>query len=533
MLALSACSGDNGDEPVNNPSTGGDNSSTTTTETADLDSFVDNYVDIAGWENRKKWNLANVHDPSVMLADDGYYYMYQTDASYGNAHTGHGHFHCRRSKDLVTWEYLGGTMPKLPNWVNTKLNEIRAEMGLAATNPSESDYGFWAPCVRKVKSGLYRMYYSLVVPGYIGGDKNSWGERAFIGVMETSDPSSNTWTDKGYVITNASDKGLNYNVPYNSYESCYYRWNAIDPTFIIDNDGKHWLIYGSWHSGIVAVELDPSTGKVKADLPACFGTEDDIAAYGQRVFTRTMTSRWQGSEGPEVVYHDGYYYLFMAFDELSVAYNTRVVRSTSITGPYLDIAGTDCTNKGGDAYPVVTHPYKFKGDQGWVGFSHCAVFDDGQGNWYYASQARFPANYGGNSASNALMMGHVHSIRWTEDGWPLVMPERYGAVAQTAIAESELVGEWEHISIQYTYGKQCTSVSLVLGSDHKVTSGWNEGATWSYDASSQVLTIGTQKLYLQREIDWEKSPRTATIVYAGYDTYKSASTRYTYWGKKN
>lgn len=90
--------------------------------------YDDNYTAIAGWENNSKWNLANVHDPSVMLAEDGYYYMYQTDASYGNAHDGHGHFHCRRSKDLVNWEYLGATMEEAPAWAVEKLNEYRNEM---------------------------------------------------------------------------------------------------------------------------------------------------------------------------------------------------------------------------------------------------------------------------------------------------------------------------------------------------------------------------------------------------------------------
>ena len=72
-----------------------------------------------------------------MKAADGYYYMYQTDASYGNAHDGHGHFHARRSKDLVNWEYLGATMQEAPAWVKTKLNEIRAEQGLdPIENPS-------------------------------------------------------------------------------------------------------------------------------------------------------------------------------------------------------------------------------------------------------------------------------------------------------------------------------------------------------------------------------------------------------------
>jgi predicted GH43/DUF377 family glycosyl hydrolase len=80
--------------------------------------YEDDYTSIAGWDKRNEWNLANVHDPSVVLADDGYYYMYQTDASYGNAHDGHGHFHCRRSKDLVNWEYMGATMQEAPAWVH-------------------------------------------------------------------------------------------------------------------------------------------------------------------------------------------------------------------------------------------------------------------------------------------------------------------------------------------------------------------------------------------------------------------------------
>ena len=93
--------------------------------------YPDDYTSIAGWESRDQWNLANVHDPSVMKADDGYYYMYQTDASYGNAHEAGGHFHCRRSQNLVDWEYLGGTMQEAPAWVKEKLNTLRAEEGLA------------------------------------------------------------------------------------------------------------------------------------------------------------------------------------------------------------------------------------------------------------------------------------------------------------------------------------------------------------------------------------------------------------------
>ena len=79
--------------------------------------YPDDYTSIAGWESRDQWNLANVHDPSVMKADDGYYYMYQTDASYGNAHEAGGHFHCRRSQNLVDLYEMKTTGEKF-DWAN-------------------------------------------------------------------------------------------------------------------------------------------------------------------------------------------------------------------------------------------------------------------------------------------------------------------------------------------------------------------------------------------------------------------------------
>lgn len=498
----------------------------------DLSSYVcptykDNYTSIASWTDRSKWNLSNVHDPSVVLADDGYYYMYQTDASYGNAHSGHGHFFCRRSKDLVNWEFMGATMNKVPSWVQTKLNEIRTAMGLGASTAnfsSDDNFGFWAPCVRKVKTGLYRMYYCIVVPGYINGS-SSWSERAFIGMMENSDPSNlSGWVDKGYVITNCSDHGLNYNVKPTDWANCYFKYNAIDPSYIITPSGEHWLIYGSWHSGIAAVQLNADTGKPLKALGNPWG--DDISAYGKLIYTRLKANRWQASEGPEVVYHDGYYYLFLAYDELSVAYNTRVVRSRNIDGPYTDIMGTDGTNVGGESYPVVTHPYKFSGDQGWVGISHCAVFDDGKGNWFYASQGRMPEGVSGINASNAIMMGQVRSILWTSSGWPVVMPERYGAVPKVAITASEIAGTWEHIDLSYSYAKQKTSSEMIFAADGTITSGAWKGGKWSFNASTNTLTANGVELRVQREVDWESSPRKLTIVYAGINGQK------TYWGKK-
>lgn len=528
-LSFAGCSEDDNIEYVNPGS-----KVKTDVVITDGQNLNDDYTNIADWSNRFKWNLANVHDPSVVLADDGYYYMYQTDASYGNAHVGEGqargHFYCRRSKDLVNWEFMGPTMHGVPTWMKAKLNEIRKAMGLGTSTTdfrNQNQFGYWAPCVRRISKDLYRMYYVVTLPGTING-AGTWSERCFIGLMETKNPADiDSWVDKGYVVTNYSDLELNYKVSATDYAHCYFKYNAIDPSLIINEKGEHWLIYGSWHSGFAAMQLDPSTGKPLHALGNPWGKENE-ASYGKFIYTRQLENRWQASEAPEVVYHDGYYYLFIAYDELSVAYNTRVVRSKNIDGPYYDITGKDVTNHGGDAYPILTHPYKFGNHHGWVGISHCAVFNDGKGNWYYASQQRFPENYKGNANSNALMLGGVRSIIWTSDGWPLVLPERYAGITQKAITETELLGDWQHINLAYHYKKQDVSVVMTLGNDHKVKSGWKAGKAWTFDASKNVLTIDNERFYLRRELDWEANPRKETIVYVGL----SKDGKTTYWGKK-
>lgn len=488
--------------------------------------YSDDYSTIASWTFNASWNLANVHDPTVVKCGD-YYYMYGTDASYGNALDGHGHFPYRRSKDLVTWSFLGTAMPSVPTWVKDSLNVIRARFGLLPiTNPS---YGYWAPCIRKV-GNIYRMYYSIIIDNFIAtGAQNSaanfdgsWTERAFIGMMESTDLATNVWVDKGYVISSISDKGNHWSrTSYTTDWNAYFKWNAIDPTYIVTPEGDNWLVYGSWHSGVPAVKLDPATGKpYKLNVLADYGT-----LIARRVNNDAI--RWQGQEGPEIIYNPktGYYYLFLAYDELSVAYNTRVCRSKSITGPYTDYYSVDIT-AGSECFPIMTHPYKFNNHSGWVGISHCCIFQNPDTEeWYYCSQARLPANTNGNAYSNAIMMGQVRSIQWTADGWPVVMPERYGAVPQTIIADNDLVGNWEHIALNYNYGVQQTSQTLTLSANY-TASGALTG-TWSYDAYKKILTIGSTKLNVQRELNWEVSPRVPTIIYAGLN-----SSGRSLWGKK-
>src|SRR5699024_5129869 len=303
--------------------------------------------------------------------------------------------------------------------------------------------------------------------------------------------------------------------------SAYFKYNAIDPSYIVTPEGEHWLVYGSWHSGIAAVQLNPETGK-PYELK-------DLEDYGTRIAGRgnVDSNRWEALEAPVIIYNEktGYYYLFLSYDELSVAYNTRVARSKNITGPYYGINGHNVT-QGEEVRPMITHPYKFNGHYGWVGFSHCSIFKNPEtGQWFYASQARLPRNVGGINASNAVMMGHVRKVYWTDDGWPVVAPERYAGVPQQPIAEEDIIGTWEEITMKYQYQTMQTSYEVIFKEDH--TLGGALDGSWSYDEANQTLRVNGTKLIIDNAWDWEASPRQTTITYAGLtDSGRSI------WGKK-
>lgn len=483
--------------------------------------YPDDYTGIASWQQRSQWNLANVHDPTVEK-DGEFYYMYQTDASYGNAHEGHGHYPYRRSRDLVNWEFLGMAFSEAPSWIKDSLNSMRARMDPPLDPIENPNYGFWAPHITKVDD-TYRLYYSVIVTNPIVGSdpSTSWTERAFIGLAESTDLASNVWEDKGMVIHSVADGAETYTRTGPNDWSGYFKFNAIDPSFVITPEGEHWLIYGSWHSGIAAVQVDPMTGK-----PYKLETVED---YGVRIAGRgdVNNNRWQALEAPEIVYNEetGYYYLFLAYDELSVAYNTRVARSQNITGPYYGIDGANVT-EGAEAWPMITHPYAFDGHPGWVGFSHNATFQDPDTDeWFYASQARLPENVPGINVSNAVMMGHIRNMSWTEDGWPVVSPERYAAVPETTITEESIVGTWEHIVLEYQYRTIQRSSIVNFNADNSLSGSLT--GTWSFDQSTNTLTVNNDEVMVENAWDWEASPRTTTITYKGL-----TSRGRTLWGKK-
>src|SRR5699024_7426341 len=446
--------------------------------------------------------------------------MYQTSTSYGNVHQGHGNYPYRRSKDLVHWQYQGAAFADTPSWVKDSLNNLRAEMELPPIE--DPNYGFWAPHITKV-NGTYRLYYCVIVTDPILGsdDTQYWTEHAFIGLAESTDLSANNWEDKGMVIHSVADGVEDYKRDGGSDWSAYFKYNAIDPSYIKTPEGEHWLIYGSWHSGIAAVQLDPQTGK-PFEL-------NDLEDYGTRIAGRgdVDSNRWQALEAPEIIYNEdtGYYYLFLAYDQLSVAYNTRVARSKYVTVPYYGIDGGNVT-QGDEAWLMITHPYRFNNHYGWVGISHCSIFQDPDtGQWYYASQARLPEDVSGIRASNAVMMGHVRKVYWTENGWPVVAPERYAGVPDKNITEDDMIGIWEQVTLKYEYQTMQTSYKVVFNEDH--TLGGSLDGRWSYNEKTNTLTVNEDNYIVDTAWDWEASPRKTTITYVGL-----TDSGRTIWAKK-
>jgi arabinan endo-1,5-alpha-L-arabinosidase len=445
---------------------------------------TDNCWEVAS--NTSKWGPFNLHDPSC-IKTKGYYYVYGTDAAWASTVKGIPY---RRSRDLVTWEYLGTAFSGVyPAQNVTWIDSMTATTGHTQT-------GIWAPYIMKVGEE-YRMYYSAIF------DPSG----AVICLAIAKHPKG-PWTQRGPIV--------HYQAGYNA--------NGIDPTVTIGKDGKHWFAWGSWTKGIYMLELDPSTGLKKA------GTAETKIACN-RVSSSSM-------EGPEIIYNPilDKYYLFVAEGDLGTVYQTRVARSDNPNGPYVDIYGNSVvysTKK--DIYPLLSYAYKFNNHPGWQGVAHCSVIND-NGQFYMLNQGR-------PSSIPEMMDMHVKKIYWTENGWPVISPERYAnkGVMPTITAD-QLAGTWEEILLdEYksngvsvdvptsgtavsTY--QCKSTTYTFNPSGSIT----PTGTWSYNDTTQRMTIikggYTYKVNVDWEWDWENG--CTTLIYTGLRTDGR-----TYWGKKS
>lgn len=289
-------------------------------------------------------DIIGVHDPVIIKQGD-WYYVFATRGS------------IRRSKDLRHWLLAGSVFDKLPAWAT---QEIPATRG-----------GYWAPDI-SFHNGAYRLYYSVSTFG-----KND----SAIGLVtnKTLDPDSPdyAWVDQGLVLRSHPDDNF----------------NAIDPNLATDDQGRQWLAFGSFWSGIKMRRIDPQTGKLSSE-------DTQIYALARRPSPDAI-------EAPFIVRHEDHYYLFVSFDYccrgVKSTYNVVVGRSRDITGPYADADGKPMLEGGGTKL--------IEGTPLWRGPGHPAVLLQPSGPDLMLFHA-----YDGTTGRPSL---HISTLAW-ENGWPRV-----------------------------------------------------------------------------------------------------------------
>jgi arabinan endo-1,5-alpha-L-arabinosidase len=293
-------------------------------------------------EERLRGDLG-IHDPSTIVKAGSRYWVFGT---------GRGIL-TRSSADLREWRAGPPVFSQPPAWTT---NAVPASRGR-----------FWAPDVLH-HDGRYWLYYSV----------STWGSRnSAIGLATrpTLDPDTpgSPWEDRGLVIRSSERDD----------------YNAIDPSVMRDAQGRLWLAFGSFWSGIKLVELNPKTGlRRDPDAPV------HPLAWKEAI------------EAPCLYQHGDYYYLLVNWGlccrGTNSTYNIRVGRSTKVTGPYLDREGMDLRHGGGSLLRQTRGSH--------IGPGHAGVLEKEGAYWlsYHFYDGR-------NQGTPTL---DVRPLRWSADGWP-------------------------------------------------------------------------------------------------------------------
>ncbi|RFN44126.1 putative arabinan endo-1,5-alpha-l-arabinosidase [Fusarium flagelliforme] len=281
-----------------------------------------------------------IHDPTIVKKPDGTYLAAFTANGIG----------LKASTDRTSWKDVGAAFPNGAAWTLTY---------------TKNDKNLWAPDL-SYHNGQYFMYYSA----------SSFGtSKSAIFLARSKTGASGSWTNDGLVVE-SNDKS---------------NYNAIDPNLFVDSDGKWWLSFGSFWSGLKLVELSPSTGK-----PI---NKNNIISIAAR------PNNGGAIEAPYITKHGNYYYLWSAFDScckgVQSTYRTMVGRSNKVTGPYVDKAGKQLM-QGGGTQLLASHGNIH-------GPGHPAVFKDNDADVlvYHYYNAQGTAQLG------------INLIRY-DNGWPTV-----------------------------------------------------------------------------------------------------------------
>ncbi|WP_239807108.1 arabinan endo-1,5-alpha-L-arabinosidase [Croceicoccus hydrothermalis] len=296
------------------------------------------------------------HDPVIIRQDDTYY-QFATGGEYVSVKT---------SPDLLRWTDAGSALPAMPDWTKDAVPGAQ---------------GMWAPDISFV-NGQYRLYYSV---SSFGSNRSAIG-LATSPTLDRDDPDYK-WTDRGRVVQS---------MPNDDY-------NAIDPNLVVDREGRQWLSFGSFWSGIKLVALNPETGKPAAGAPL------------HAIASRPAPDGGPAPvEAPFIFERDGWYYLLVSYDYcckgVNSTYYTVIARSRDITGPYLGRDGSSMMHGGGTILlrADLQEKERFRGP------GHPGAFTDRDGTTYVTYHAYDREQDGAPKLRLAPLV-------WDADGWPTAL----------------------------------------------------------------------------------------------------------------
>lgn len=288
------------------------------------------------------------------------------------------------------------------------------------------------------------------------------------------------------------------------------RWpHTIDPAAFYDEDGKLWLVYGSWSGGIWMLELDEETGLRDYDVtyPSTNGSSDGVTSdpyFGKKIGGGYYVS----GEGPYIERIGDYYFLFVSYGGFAPdgGYEMRVFRSENPDGPYKDLynhsaifsgyvknygAGTD--NRG----------TKLMGAYNQWGFQTVGECAQGHNSAIAAPDGRTYLVY--HTKFNNGTVGHqvrVHQLFLNKQGWIVASPFEYNGEELTdddiaqgrACQQQDIAGTYQIIvhkyKMDYANMEEVTPVTITLNDDGTVSStqaGYN--GAWSVDDGTCYFTL--------------------------------------------
>ncbi len=384
-------------------------------EMGELPADLDFTVNLHGIKTAKIEAGVSVHDPSIYKVD-GKYYIFGS------------HMSTAVSEDLRTWTSLGdGYKVKDPIYYELMANdEAFAYSGSKKSLIPTDDrkWHVWAPdVIYNEDTGLYYLYFCTTstwnasnlcyaTSESIEGPYEWKGALIYSGfTAETLDATDVTeYVDRDTAKDRYIKKSDEYN--FNKFP------NAIDPTVLYDEEGRLWMVYGSWSGGMYLLELDKATGEV------IHPEEDEAKRVDPYFGKRLLGGNHSSIEAPYILYDEesGYYYLFVSYGGLTRegGYQIRVFRSETIDGDYVDMNGE---------YPMDTnnpehYPYglKLSGnyflpslEMAYMATGHNSAFVDEDGKKYVVNHTRF-------DNKTEEHEPRVHQFIVNEEGWPCMLP---------------------------------------------------------------------------------------------------------------